>query len=133
MNDGLFSSNAEEIKFYIAEMLSDGEIHNRDKIREYVIEHFHDRNILTEGMFTGALRSLVESSQGAYIIPQRGKYQKKIHNNIESQTKQLIDETIAKLNIICTQNVLELNENDIQSIHKNRKLLEMLNEFKNTL
>ena len=61
-----FSSNAEEIRFYVKELLKDGKMYSREEIMNYVKTQSPKGGSFTEGMYTGAIRDLVRNSNGLY-------------------------------------------------------------------
>lgn len=69
MSGGQFSSNAEEIRYYIKQLLQDGAIHGIEEMRSYVERHSSNSANFTTGMYTGAIRDLVRNSGG--IMPIR--------------------------------------------------------------
>ena len=62
----VFTSNAEEIRFYTKELLADGNAHTKHEIRSYVNNHATD-GAFTEGMISGAIDALVKNSNGEYV------------------------------------------------------------------
>lgn len=70
-----FTSNAEAIKFFAKEMLADGQAHTVAEIKSYVRENYAKGIVFTDGMYAGAIRSLVQSSSGRYRNVERGTYQ----------------------------------------------------------
>lgn len=71
-----YRSNAEEIRFYAKQLLQDGLTHRRSEIFQYVKAHAPHAHMFTNGMLTGAIYDLVHNSNGVYINPVRGYYQK---------------------------------------------------------
>lgn len=65
-------SNAQRIKEYYKEVLRNGRVHTRQELFKYVKEQ--DDNAYTDGMLSGALKSLVDMESG-YKWMGRGMYQ----------------------------------------------------------
>lgn len=53
MSGEQFSSNAEEIRYYIKQLLQDGAIHGIEGMRSYVERHSSNSAKFTTGMYTG--------------------------------------------------------------------------------
>ena len=71
-----FKSNAELIRYYFKELLEDGEEHKLAEIKNYAKTHSDSGHELTNAMFAGTIKTLVESGDGQYEIPRRGVYKK---------------------------------------------------------
>lgn len=78
-----FHSNADEIRYYFEELLSDGMEHDRKEMIQHVRTHAANSQRFTEGMYTGALRNMMEMNE-AYICVRRGIYQKRTQAEEES-------------------------------------------------
>lgn len=96
-----YRSNAEEIRFYAKELLQDGQMHTRDEIAQYVKVHSPNADNFTEGMFTGAIRDLVRNSNGTYINPVRGHYQRALQSPGELAGQELRNKIIGVLSDAC--------------------------------
>ena len=131
-----FSSNSEEIRFYAKELLQDGLMHTRDEIFQYVKENSPNGHIFTTGMYTGALRDLVRNSNGAYIIPVRGRYQRapraaagdlaglEMRNNIID----VLDTAYEGLKQACTVNIIGLSAEELSVASKVEQIMNALKE-----
>ena len=75
-------SNAQKIKKYYKQILSDGEEHSRIELFDYA-KRSSGYNY-TDGMLTGALRTLVTDTQ-EYVCVRRGWYKKK---SVEEQSEE---------------------------------------------
>ena len=96
-----YRSNAEEIRFFAKKLLEDGLMHTREEIFRYVKENSSNANVFTEGMFTGAIRDLVRNSNGAYINPVRGHYQRAPQSSGELAGQELRNKITGVLNQAC--------------------------------
>ena len=67
-------SNAQQIKVFYKEVLEDQREHSRIELFNYARRR--SNNLYTDGMLTGALRTLVTDT-GDYICVRRGWYKKK--------------------------------------------------------
>lgn len=71
-----FSSNAEEIKFYIRELLNDGEEKSTQDIIGYVKSTSPAGETFTDGMLSGAINDLMSKEKKNYCRIKRGIYKK---------------------------------------------------------
>lgn len=90
-----FRSNADEIRYYFEELLSDGKEHDRKEMIQYVRQNAANSQRFTEGMYTGALRNLVEMNE-AYSCVRRGIYQKKIQT-AEKNSEDILSNRIMEI------------------------------------
>ena len=99
-------SNAKQIRKKFKELLDDGQPHSRKELFAYAKEDVEE-NAYTIGMLTGALKSLVDSSD-IYQSMGRGIYQKvelseKSSNKISARYlnifKRTLEEYVDKVNI----------------------------------
>lgn len=129
--DRIFTSNAEEIRYYVKELLEDGELHNREEIRNYVREHSQNGAGFSEGMFTGAIRDLVVNSQGLYTNPVRGKYQKTADESgkIAKRVREILEDTKQKIEQACVQNIMELDETDLKSAKTAAEFIKVVEKY----
>lgn len=82
------SSNAQQIKKLYKELLSDCEKHSRLELFTYAKKNSGDK--FTDGMLTGALRTLVTDTED-YICISRGWYKKKTSEETVQKTNSLVD------------------------------------------
>lgn len=68
-------SNAKIIKELFRRRLSDGQPHSVADLEQYARQGTERGGRLTPGMLSGALKSLVDSSNGTYVRVERGVYQ----------------------------------------------------------
>ena len=132
----VFASNAEEIRFYIKELLADGELHTKGEIRFYVKNNAPSGGTFTEGMISGALRDLVKKSHGEYIDLSRGKYQKNAECVTENSGQALrqriadiIYSTCQSLGDACTINIIGLSQREIDLANKVSRVISDLKIF----
>lgn len=128
-----YRSNAEEIRFYAKELLQDGQMHTRDEITQYVKAHSPNADNFTEGMFTGAIRDLVRNSNGAYINPVRGHYQRAPQSPGELAGQELRNKITGVLNDACegleracTINIIGLPAEELAIATKVAEIISML-------
>ena len=128
-----YRSNAEEIRFYAKELLQDGQMHTRDEITQYVKAHSPNADNFTEGMFTGAIRDLVRNSNGAYINPVRGHYQRAPQSPGELAGQELRNKITGVLNDACegleracTINIIGLAAEELAIATKVAEIISML-------
>lgn len=128
-----YRSNAEEIRFYAKELLQDGQMHTRDEITQYVKEHSPNADNFTEGMFTGAIRDLVRNSNGIYINPVRGRYQRAPQSPGELAGQELrnkitgvLNDACGGLERACTINIIGLPAEELAIATKVAEIISML-------
>ena len=128
-----FPSNAEEIRYYVKELLQDGKMYPREEIMEYVKTHSPNGTSFTEGMFTGAIRDLVRNSNGLYINPIRGHYQLAPQSPGQLAGMELRYKIIDVLNVACdslstacTINIIGLPIEDLAVANKVAQIIERL-------
>ena len=115
-----FKSNAEEIRYYAKELLQDGALHTKDEIINYVKSHSDKANIFTDGMFTGAIRDLVQNNNGAYINPVRGHYQRApqasgelVRQKLQNNIIDVLNESCKGLEKACTINIIGMSAEEL--------------------
>ncbi len=128
-----FSSNAEEIRFYVKELLKDGKMYSREEIMNYVKTQSPKGGSFTEGMYTGAIRDLVRNSNGLYINPIRGHYQQAPQSpgqlaGIELRFKiiDVLNEACDNLSKACTINIIGLPVEDLAVANKVAQIIDRL-------
>ncbi len=134
-----FSSNADEIRFYVKKLLGDYREHNRKEINSY-IRRTPNGHIFTDAMITGALKTLVDTERDNYRNARRGWYCainpnkancKESYDNNDLLTKRvnsILDETISKLTEACTFNLLEV-KNKKMKLDKVDKISELIDHM----
>lgn len=108
-----FHSNADEIRYYFDELLNDGMEHDRKEMIQYVKQKSANGSRFTEGMYTGALRNMVEASE-MYSCVRRGVYQKKVQaaetrseDLLSNRVLEILSNTRAQL-MNCNINVIDI-------------------------
>lgn len=132
-----FSSNAEEVRYFAEQLLQDRKVHSIQEIKEYVESHSSHGKDFTEGVYSGAIRSLVQNSKGKYAGVARGKYQLveftgagASERNLRDSVLQLLDDICAELENVCTVNIMNVNEKDLQVAQKTAELIDVLEQKK---
>lgn len=125
-----FNSNADEIRHYILEFLSeDNEAHPRTEIFNYVLQQ-SGKNF-TLGMLTGALKALVDNSSNI-ICFKRGWYRVENPNTEQSLILQrvlkILKEAKSELNDACTVNLLNASPQDLEVTDEIAKMLRTIDE-----
>ena len=144
-----FKSNADEIRFYIKELLKDGNEHTIRDIEEYIEQH--SSNKFTSGMLSGALKTLLDDKN--YRNIKRGVYQKvgelqKEESEIKtikfgnddvktaylSNINKILEETINKTNSASSGDMLKLSDDEVVFIRKvGKQVIDGLNEIINNI
>ena len=130
-----FSSNAEELRYYAEQLLEDGQEHSVQEIKEYVKCHSEHSEDFTIGMYSGALRSLVQNSNGKYAIVKRGKYQLinaremvKEESALKNKIMDMLDDFCGRLQEACTVNIMNVDKTDLEVARRTAELIDVLKE-----
>lgn len=123
-----FKSNAEEIRYYMKELLNTGKEYTVDEIKEYVSSK--SGKSFSSGTYAGAMRDLIERDPN-YFVPRRGIYAaKQSSNSADSKTDiftAIIQQALKAVDEACKVDVTQLSLEEIEKI-KTRSV-----EIKNTL
>nr|WP_294678467.1 hypothetical protein [uncultured Blautia sp.] len=101
-------SNAQRIKEYYKALLKDGRVHTRQELFEYV--KTQDDSAYTNGMLSGALRSLVDV-EPEYKWMGRGMYQMTAHSNGDCYADRLISNYVR----ILKNAVAQINKEEVDA------------------
>lgn len=115
-------SNAQMIKKSYRELLSDNKRHTRTELFEYAQRYAQTDEGYTQGMLTGALKSLV-SDESKYQCVERGVYQKLVLEDKQEESDflgQYID--ILERTIWDLDNGIQVNPLDIVDMTDSEKL-----------
>ena len=115
-----------EIKGIIKETLEVG-ICSRKEIIDVVKQRLHDRESLTHGKITGAIKTMKESGEIETVC--RGFYQKGSSNNstrIRNRIKSIMIQLLFDLKRACTVNLLQLDEFDKDLIMRIQAIIDEL-------
>ena len=131
-----FSSNAEELRYFAELLLEDGQEHSVQEIKDFVKCHSEHSEDFTIGMYSGALRSLVQNSNGKYAIVKRGKYQLinarevvKEESDLKNKIINILDSFCGQLQEACTVNIMNVGKTDLEVAKKTAELIEILREL----
>lgn len=86
----------------------------------------------SSGSFSGAMRDLIEEKNGRIINIERGYYIY-LKNFKHVQLSMAIDEFMRSLDLIATDNILELTDEDIKTIRKIPEVKNQLERIKRTI
>lgn len=130
-----YKSNSEEICFYIKELLKDGKEHSRKEIEKYILEHSPNANNFTVGMFTAALKNLVNNTE-CYVKVAHGYYQKLSRSEmLKNNQKQMIDilnKTCDDLKMASVFNIIGMTSEELRDAQEFSDKLKELIEFVET-
>ena len=136
-----FLSNADEIRYYIRDLLKDGEEHNRQEITDYIRERGQGR--FTSGMVTGALKSLVDNDK-RYEHPGRGLYRaapaagssapdnagSEKGGSLPARVHDILETTKNRLNGACVFNPIGLTaEETKQNLERAKKVADLIQKL----
>jgi len=110
-----FKSNAEEIRYYMKQLLSSGNEYTVDQIKAYVKEK-SGKNF-TNGTYAGAMRDLIDRDPN-YYIPRRGIYAAK--NPRTSSTNDvftgILQQALHAVEEACKVDISQLTVQEIQAL-----------------
>lgn len=86
----------------------------------------------SSGSYSGAMRDLIEESNGRIINIERGYYVY-LRDFKHVQLKMAMDDFMKSLDLIATDNILELTDEDIKTIRKIPKVKQQLERIKNMI
>lgn len=127
-------SNAKQIKELYKEVLSDLDAHSRMELFEYAQRKSGGK--YTDGMLTGALRTLVTDTDD-YICVSRGWYRKKSGEEVAQEPDSLVDAYVEIFRdaIEKTQNItsdpfriMRMNAEDMGKMREIEKCIQMISE-----
>ena len=135
-----FSSNADEIRYFIKECLEDGIPKTKDELRQYIDTHASGTpftsNRFTEAMMSGALKSLLDSNKD-YFSPRRGIYQKIISKASSFDFKQQLFDALTQaeelIQTACVVNIISLSPEELASAEQAKEALFQLKKIKSSL
>jgi hypothetical protein len=110
-------SMSAKVSEIIRDIISDGKEHERKEIVDRIIKETDEKEKLTSGIIAGAIKVFIE--RGELLSVRRGVYQADVSTN-KTGTKLKVHRLMTKfqrdLEKICTVNVLQLSEEDIEFI-----------------
>lgn len=129
-------SNAQQIKELYKELLADSQEHTRIELFAYAQQKSGGR--FTDGMLTGALRTLVTDTND-YICARRGCYKKKSteeqaqeqeHNSLVEAYLDIFKETLRKSGNITSNpfQILNMNREDIAKLEDIEKCVRVISD-----
>ena len=122
-----FRSNAEEIKFYIKQLLDDGQPKSIREIIQYVKEK--SGKDFTSGMLSGAVNDLIDRER-EYQRVSRGVYAKRVSspdNEPEAVFNAIIQKSIAEVENARHVDIANLTPEHLEKIQKRyRKIITSL-------
>ncbi|WP_274420885.1 hypothetical protein [Blautia sp. XA-2221] len=127
-------SNAQQIKVFYKEVLEDQREHSRIELFNYARRR--SNNLYTDGMLTGALRTLVTDT-GDYICVRRGWYKKKSReeriqepNSLVQAYVEIFQDTLRKSKNITSDpfRVLKMPQEDVKKLERIEKCITMISD-----
>lgn len=127
-------SNAQQIKELYKELLADCQEHSRIELFSHAQQRSGNR--FTDGMLTGALRTLITDTND-YICVRRGWYKKKNkeeqnqeHNSLVEAYLDVFKEALRKSGNITSNpfQVLNMNRNDITKLEDIEKCVKVISD-----
>lgn len=127
-------SNAEQIRALYKEVLADNAEHSRIELFAYASQKSGGR--YTDGMLTGALRTLVTDADD-YICVRRGCYKKKSKEERGKEPNSLVDayvdifqDTLKKSKSVTSDplQVLRMGSNDLKKLSEIEKCIQLISE-----
>mgnify|MGYP000102505876 CR=1 FL=1 len=153
MDTKQFTSISAEVRYLIKKKLDDGIPHLASELRTYVLAQCSCPEKCTRGVFSGVFRDLIVNSDGAYISPKRGVYQKKVvkadditlivdtHNDLSQESsatfsRQIIQALSSASNTVaaaCTVNLLMISGDDFSVVQRVQRILNDMAELRHDL
>ena len=125
-------SNAQQIKVFYKEVLEDQREHSRIELFNYAKRK--SNNLYTDGMLTGALRTLVTDTDD-YICVRRGWYKKKNReekiqepNSLVQAYVEIFQDTISKNITSDPFRVLKMPQEDVKKLERIEKCIAMISD-----
>lgn len=127
-------SNAQQIKVFYKEVLEDHREHSRIELFDYAKRK--SNNLYTDGMLTGALRTLVTDTDD-YICVRRGWYKKKNReerikepNSLVKAYVEIFQDTLRKSKNITSDpfRVLKMPQEDVKKLECIEKCIAMISD-----
>lgn len=127
-------SNAQQIKVFYKEVLEDQRAHSRIELFDYAKRK--SNNLYTDGMLTGALRTLVTDTDD-YICVRRGWYKKKNReeriqepNSLVQAYMEIFQDTLRKSKNITSDpfRVLKMPQEDVKKLEYIEKCIAMISD-----
>lgn len=133
-------SNASEIRMYFKELLGDSMEHSRSELFAYAKEQNPGAHF-TEGMLTGALKTLVDANEG-YSCVSRGVYKFNAGANVTDRSyirilvgkyREILKAAIEKIENDITVNPFLLLEAEESELAEMRKIQRCIDTMKATI
>lgn len=135
-----FASNAEEVRYYAEQLLADGKEHSVQEIKDFVQYHSENSKDFTTGIYSGALRSLVQNSNGKYAIVKRGMYQLidtretvQEKSFLENRIINIVEDFCIQLEGACTLNIMNIEKRDLEVAKRTAGIIGLLREMEKEL
>ncbi|MCG9807240.1 MAG: hypothetical protein E6Z97_10565 [Staphylococcus epidermidis] len=97
------------------------------EIRNFILKTTHKE--YSHGMYSSAMRDLIEETDGKVLNPKRGIYQY-ASNTKKVQINNVLDECIRQLEELAYVNYLKINKDDIDNIKCIPKIIEDIKSIK---
>ena len=126
-----FKSITEEVKYHINQMLGDGLEHSRTDILTYVRANVKKAELVTENLFTGALKNLVGNqkvkavARGIYKLREEGDMQ----IDLKERVHYIIENCKERLNEVCCINILEVSEADMETAKQVKEFISAMDKM----
>ena len=149
-----FRSNADEIKYYLRGALADCREHHVSELFDVVMAS-ENSSRFSKSMFAGALKTLVDNSNGEYSVVRRGIYKKNpdgvpaedtsqveypsmtnpnvtVPEAYRAEITRIINEAISKVKTAFKGDLFDLEDDDLAEVRALRKkTLDSLTEIIN--
>lgn len=135
-------SNAQQIKQFYRELLEDGKSHTRTELFAYARMCAPQGVIFTDGMLTGALKTLV-SDEGKYECVSRGVYQKstgkedgrqKPESSVVSEYRRILENALSDMENRVQANpfvMLDMSDSDKAELRRIQKCMDVMRDTLN--
>ncbi len=126
-----FNSNAEEIRYYMKQLLNSGGEHTVDQIKTYVREK--SGKDFSNGTYAGAMRDLIDRDPN-YHIPRRGIYAAKNQHPASNNDvfTEIIQQALHAVEEACKVDISQYTVSELQALQvRSSKIKEALNHLLN--
>jgi hypothetical protein len=126
-----FTSNSNEIRYYVIQKLSVEEECTKQMLIDYVKKNVKEPEQLTENMFTNNLRVLADL--GEIVQVSRGTYRKGGLASLGDKIAGILRKAQQDISKVCTVNILNMGGQEMDMLPVVQQCLATMSETENTL
>lgn len=129
--DSIFTSNSDEIRYYVKQKLSIEEECSKQILVDYVKKNVKMPEQLTENMFTNTLRVLADT--GEIVQVSRGTYRIGGLASLGDKIAGILRKAQQDISKVCTVNILNMGGQEMDMLPVVQQCLATMSETENTL